>query len=377
MNKHAEVLVIGGGIVGTSCTYFLAKAGINVILLEKNRLGQHASGTNFGNIRRQGRPMTQLAMAARANNFWRSAKEVVGVDLEFRPVGHIRIAYKNNKGAEAAFVNYAEQAKEYDLDLEILSKADLKKRYPFFSDEVEVGSLSPADGHANPRLVSPAFGRAAQFHGAEIIEDTAVHKIETYGSGFIVHCSNSIAIRAEKLVIASGVWSSGLTSEFGESVSLTSFGPTMSVTEPCTYAIAPSVGVYTSNEYESIYFRQIERGNIIIGGSYRSIGQPSTGHTKVRPENVLSQWQQIHRLAPEIAKLNVIRTWTGTEGYTPDGQPIIGPSKTTPNLFYGFGFSGAGFQIGPGVGETLAELITEGKTTIDLAPFSIGRFTTN
>ena len=148
----------------------------------------------------------------------------------------------------------------------------------------------------------------------------------------------------------------------------------MSVTEPVTYSILPSVGVTTSKKIEDVYFRQIPRGNVIIGGSTRAPAYPDIRRAYVEPQNTLNQLQQIRRLAPALARLKIIRVWSGVEGYLPDSQPILGPSDHVSGLYYAFGFSGAGFQIGPGVGDMLAELIDTGTTDISLDPYRISRF---
>jgi len=146
------------------------------------------------------------------------------------------------------------------------------------------------------------------------------------------------------------------------------------VTEPVPYAIAPAMGVMTSREVESVYFRQVARGNIVIGGSTRAPSYPDLYRAYVLPENTMTQFHHLRRMAPALARLNVIRVWTGIEGYTDDDLPVMGPSPTVPGLFHAFGFSGSGFQIGPGVGETMAELIATGTTDIALEDYSIARF---
>ena len=148
----------------------------------------------------------------------------------------------------------------------------------------------------------------------------------------------------------------------------------MSVTEPVPYSIRPATGGFTPVEEESVYFRQILRGNVIIGGSTRGPAYPDACRAYVRPENTLSQLQQVQRLAPALGRLNVIRVWSGVEGYLPDDRPVLGPSERVSGLFYAFGFCGSGFQIGPGVGETLAELIQTGTSGISLDAYRIGRF---
>jgi len=376
MRAHSsDVIVVGGGIMGSSTAFFLAQRGLSVTLLERDLVGQHASGTNYGGVRRQGRPLYQLPLANRSSAVWRRANALLESEVEYLQSGHIRVCYRRSDEDAARMAQYAVDAREYGLNLEYLEAPELQARFPFLGPEVMAGSVSVEDGHANPRLAAPAFARAARRHGALVEERTRIIAVEKSGDDFRVESANQRLYKAPVLVLTTGAWASELSAQFGEPVPLVSWGPTMSVTEPVTYGIQPSLGVYTTVKRESVYFRQIPRGNIIIGGSTLAPGYPTTGHTFVRPQNTLAQLQEIRRLAPAIGQLNIIRVWSGTEGYMPDGQPVLGPSEKVSGLFYGFGFSGSGFQIGPGVGETLAELIATGATPIDLSHYRLSRFT--
>jgi sarcosine oxidase subunit beta len=370
----SDVIVIGGGIMGSSSAFFLRQRGVSVSLIERDLVGQHASGTNFGNVRRQGRPIYQLSLALRASEIWRDSKNLLDIDVEYRQDGHMRIHFDDNAGAAEEFESYALEAKNYGLDLELITGDAIRKRFPYLGHDVMGASYSASDGHANPRLVAPAFARAAQKIGARVDENTHVISVEKISDDFHVMTEQGVLYRAPIVLIATGAWGNELALQFKESVPLTSFGPTMSVTEPVPHCILPSIGVSTPYEKETVYFRQVERGNVVIGGSSRGIGFPNTKKTPVRPDNLLSQLEQIRRLAPGLGQLNIIRSWSGTEGYLPDWQSILGPSTSASGLYYAFGFSGAGFQIGPGVGHSLAELIATGTTDIDLSPYSPSRF---
>jgi glycine/D-amino acid oxidase-like deaminating enzyme len=375
MNSRAsDVLIIGGGIMGCSAAFFLRQRGCSVTLLERGLVGQQASGTNFGNVRRQGRPLLQLPLASRASGIWRRMKELVGEDVEYLQVGHMRVCYRDRPEAVDTFERYASDARQYDLELEVLSGAALRSRFPFLGHEVLAGSYSPHDGHANPRLVAPAFARAARRAGAEILENNGVVSAEKQGEDFHVTCADGSSFRAPVLLVTAGAWADAFSAQFGEPVSVRARGPTMSVTEPVTYSIKPAVGVFTPVEQETVYFRQIPRGNVIIGGSTRAPAYPDIVRAYVEPQNTLSQLQQIRRLAPALGRLNIIRVWSGVEGYLPDSLPVIGPSARVSGLYYAFGFSGSGFQIGPGVGDVMAELIATGATATPIDAYGIGRF---
>ncbi|SAK61787.1 FAD dependent oxidoreductase [Caballeronia fortuita] len=372
MNERADVIVIGGGIVGTTTAFFLRRRKRSVILLERGLTGQQASGVNFGGVRRQGRALEQLAMSNRALQTWRRSRELLGEDIEFLPSGHTRVCYHAHDAEY--FHRYAADARAHDLDLEVLEGAAMFKRFPFLGRDVLAASISPLDGHANPRLAAPAFGRAAARLGARIVENTEVVRIEKEPGGFRVESASGDVYRAEQVLICAGAWANTLSTQFGEPVPLVARGPQMAVTEPVPYVFKFSMGVYTSIKEESVYFRQVERGNIVLGGGPPGPADASTRRASVLPANTIAQMAQFRRMVPAMRPLHVIRVWSGVESYLPDSEPVIGPSSKADGLFYAFGFSGSGFQIGPGVGETLAELLDTGSTPIDLSSFSISRF---
>lgn len=368
----ADVLVVGGGLMGAAAAFFLRRHGLSVLLLERGLVGQQASGVNFGNVRRQGRYLPQLPLAHRSRAVWGRLNELIGEDAEFIASGHVRGAY--DEAGLATIERYAAAARDWGLDLEIVGRDALRRRFPFFGPEVIAGSYSPHDGHANPRLAAPAFGRAAQRAGAQVIENCEVLALEKDGSDFRAHTADGQQLRAPVALVCAGAWGDRLAAAFGEPVPLQVQGPSMGVTEPVPYRIAPVVGVSTAVPHEVLYFRQVRRGNIVFGGGLRGPADPVARRAYALPQNLLRQLVQLRRLAPALAGLQVLRTWSGIEGYVADELPVMGPSSRVSGLFYAFGFSGHGFQLGPGVGEVMAELIATGATTTPIEPFHIRRF---
>jgi len=370
---RSDVLIVGGGLMGTTAAFFLQHThGLRVTLLERELIGRQASGTNFGNVRRQGRALEQLPLANRARAVWGRVRELLGEDLEFAPLGHLRVCYTGQQADKLE--RYAADARPLGLDLEMLSAQMLRERYGFFSKEVVAGSLSPLDGHANPRLAGPAFGRAARRAGAQVLENKEVLALEKDGDEFVAHTADGECYRAAQLLIATGAWSGHLASAFGEPVPLTARGPQMGVTEPVPYAIGPSIGVSSPIDEEGLYFRQITRGNIVFGGGLRTTAYPELIRAYVEPDNTLRQMRELRRFVPALARLQLIRVWSGVEGYIDDSRPVMGPSARVPGLHYAFGFNGEGFAISLGVGETMAELMAKGSTSTPIEAFSIARF---
>ena len=369
---RTDVIIVGGGIMGAATAFFLAKRGRSVALIERGLIGQQASGTNFGNVRRQGRFLPQLPLANRSRAIWGRLGELLGEDAEFLASGHIRVAYAEEM--IGVMETYARDARAYDLELEMLSGNALRDRFPFLGPEVRGGSYSPHDGHANPRLAAPAFGRAAARAGAQIFENTEIVQVEKDGAGFRVESASGQVFRAPVLMISAGAWANRLTAQFGEPVAVVAHGPQMAVTEPVPYAIEPVIGVSSTNVAEGLYLRQVKRGNIVFGGGGRGPADTETRRATVEPMFTLRKIEQIARVVPALSRLSIIRVWSGIEGYPPDELPIIGPSAKVDGLHYAFGFSGHGFQLGPGVGDVMAELIDTGQTSTPIEAFSIRRF---
>ncbi|WP_053177716.1 NAD(P)/FAD-dependent oxidoreductase [Pseudomonas kilonensis] len=371
--QKSDVLIIGGGIMGSASAFFLRQRGHSVTLLERDLIGQYASGVNFGNVRRQGRFLGQLELSNRSYGLWKRLPELIGDDLEFIPSGHMRVCYREDEIAELEAYAAAPEARE--LDLQIITGKALHARFPFLGAQVKGGSYAPHDGHANPRLAAPAFARAATRAGASIRERTEVAAVQKVNDQFHVTTTDGQLFIAEQLLITAGAWGAKLAEQFDEAVPLEANGPQMSVTEPVPYALPTVIGVFTKIKEEVIYFRQIPRGNLIIGGGNRCKPDMINRRAYFKPESLLNQMQQMSRLLPGVANLNIIRVWSGIESYTPDSLPIMGPSGKVKGLFYAFGFCGHGFQLGPGVGDVMAELISTGSTRTLISPFDIRRFT--
>jgi sarcosine oxidase subunit beta len=370
MTEHCacDVAILGGGIVGASAALALRRMGFSVTLLERDLCGSRSSGVNYGGVRRQGRPLTQLPLAQRAQAVWTRLTELIGIDGEYVQSGHLKLA--RSPSDLAALEAYFEASAGFGMDLQMLDAKALRQRFPWLGERAIGGSLCPQDGHANPRLVSPAFAKAAAAMGADIREQMPVDEVEHDGKHFTLTCSKRLVLRAPYLLNCAGAWAGRIAASFNEAVPMVSSHPVMAVTEPLPMFMTLSLGV----EGGGIYARQAPRGNCVIGGSQGY----ALDDQRARPsrEAIALVLERTVELLPELRHAHIIRTWSGTEGYLPDREPVIGLSRTTPGLIHGFGFAGAGFQIGPAVGEILAELVRDGASTTPIQAFSIARFTT-
>ena len=336
------------------------------MLLERGLCGASASGVNYGGVRIQGRPVSQLPLALRARRLWETLPQLIGIDGEYVRSGHLKLA---RSAADLARLEaYRDAVRDHGLALELGSGESFRRAHPWLGDDVVGGSFCAEDGHANPRLVSPAFARAARAAGARGIEQCAVTEIAHTGSGFVVGDGHGTEVRSRWLLNCAGAWSLAVAERFGERVPMTTIHPGMCVTEAVPRFMDVNVGV----EGGGIYGRQTARGNCVMGGSRGT----SNGSLYAAPtaKAIGELCQRMAELFPALAHAHVIRFWSGVEGSLPDHQPVIALSETTPNLIHAFGFCGAGFQTGPAVGELLAEMVHLGRPAIALDAFSLARF---
>lgn len=365
--QHSDVAIIGGGIVGASTALALRRFGLSVTLIERDLCGSRSSGVNYGGVRRQGRAPIQLPLAQRAHRIWQDIRSLIGTQGEYVRSGHLKLA-RTDADMEKLCA-YRDLTREFDLGLELVSKHELRRRWPWLGDSFAGASLCPEDGNANPRLIAPAFARAARDAGTQVFEQTRVASVNR-ASAFEITCDTGLQVRSDVLVNCAGAWAGRIAAQFGEPVPMVHGHPVIAVTEPLPVFMDLSLGM----EGGGIYGRQVARGNCIIGGTRGY----AIDDERARPSDdaILSVMRQGLELLPALRNAHVIRTWTGTEGYLPDKQPVIGASATTPGLFHAFGFAGAGFQIGPAVGVAVAETIAQGFTDTALDAFSVTRFQT-
>ncbi|PJX27635.1 FAD-dependent oxidoreductase [Advenella sp. S44] len=364
---NADVLIVGAGIIGASTAYFLSKHGWQVLLCDAGQSGTKASGVNFGGVRRQGRPLSQMPLAARSHQLWGQLSELIGIDGEYIRCGHLKIAFTAQDMDRLQ--EYNRKVQSCGLDLQLLDARQVHSRYPWISTDIAGASLCPADGHANPRLVSPALSWAAQQGGARLMEHSPVTQSRYDGRHFESITANGHRIRSRFLVNAAGAWAGRIAAMFGDAVPLTEIYPQMGVTEP----LPPIMDVVLGVQGGGIYARQVARGNIVFGGS-RALSV-AAGYARPSHQSVSMLLGRLSGLIPGIATASVIRFWSGVEGATPDLNPFLGASSKTPGLFHGFGYSGAGFQVGLASGEVLAQLVVSGKSDIEIEDFRIDRFT--
>lgn len=364
----ADIAIIGAGSIGTLTALYLARRGQSVILLDRGFPGGQSSGTSPGSLRLQGRNALEMPLSMRAQEMWEELEQDIGEQVEFEQRGHLFLAL--NPGHVAKLETLAPIEAAYGNICEWMPREEVLRRWPYLTPDNLGGTFNPRSAVVNSRLVSPAVARAGMRAGVRLMSETEVVSVSHQGETFRIRTANGLEIESAILVNAAGMWARPIAQAFGEDAPMFSAGPIQMVTEPMPRFIDPVIHSVDGH----IIFRQTQRGNIVVAGHPRVPVDEVARRSRVPPEKTLRNMRRLLNAAPCLLSQNIIRIWTGIEGYLPDMLPVLGASATTGGLFHAFGWSGHGLQCAPAAAEALTQLIVDGRTSIDLAPFSIERF---
>lgn len=364
-----DVLIVGGGIHGCSAAVQLAARGADVILVEKDYPGRHASGVNAGGVRQLGRALPEVPLSAAAMEMWHGIEDLVDDDCGFESHGQVKLAE-----SEAELAACRERAQTLRLagfdHEEVIDEAELRDLVPAAAPHVVGGLISRADGAALPFRTVLAFRNKAERLGARVVEGVAVSAIERTGPDFEVKLADGRTLYTPILVNAAGAWAGQIAGWFGETVPIEAVAPMLMITERRPPFLRPVVGATG----RTLSFKQFPNGTVLIGGGYLGRTDPANNRTTLDYAKLGANAQTVRDLFPVMHDARIVRAWAGIEGLTADGLPVIGASGTEPGLYHSFGYSLHGFQLGPICGALITELITTGRTNLPIRPFAIERF---
>ena len=375
MEKNtADVIVIGGGIIGCATAYYLSKRGKSVIVLEASEnIGNGGSSRNGGGVRQSGRDPRELPLAMYGiKELWRGLSEELGVDCEYHKDGNLRLG-KNDKH-KAILQGLTDRAVACGLDVRMIEADEIKKINPYLSDEVTCASWCPTDGHANPMVTTLAFYRKARQQGVRFITGAPVTKLRKVKGKLREVYTEDAVYDGDYVVVAAGYESRAILGTIGVDVPMHKELMECLVTEAEPHMFDQMLGTAEAD----FYGHQSDHGSFVFGGmSGIELNNKDTG-PKNSPSNAAITapciCRGIMKYFPALENAKIVRTWAGYLDICQDGVPVLGFVDEVPGLVVACAFSGHGFGIAPAVGEQLARLIIDGKTTVDISGLRYGRF---
>lgn len=371
MMQCADVVIIGGGIIGNSTAYYLAKKGCSVIVLEKSEhVGNGGSSRNGGGVRQSGRDKRELPLAMYGvKNLWPTLSQELEMDVEYYQQGNLRL------GKTDAHIKILEglthNAVSLGLHVKMITGDEAKEICPYLSDEVIGASWCPTDGHANPMLATLAYYRKARQLGVTFITGEEVIAIrKNKGKARQVVTTNHI-YEGETIILAAGYGSRKIAATVGIDTPMNQALLEVLVTEAQPTMFYQMLGTAAAD----FYGHQSTHGSFVFGGSSGLEDVNKDDGTPVTNSLTASCiCRGIMKYFPCLEEAKIVRTWAGWIDVCADHVPILSHVEEVPGLILACGFSGHGFGIAPTVGTLLSQMVFHEETVLDVKAFRYDRF---
>jgi sarcosine oxidase subunit beta len=366
--ESAAVVIIGGGVIGTSAAFHLAEAGVEVVLIERGQLGSGSTCRAAGGVRTQFSDVLNIEIAKRSMAAFRDFARRPGWEIDLKEVGYLFVL--NRVADVAAFEASVALQNERGLDSRMLSPNQARELCPLLDgDDMLAAAFSPGDGYATPEGVVQGYAYGARSYGAHIRTGCEVLDVSVAG-GEITEVVTSDGVIATTVVIcAAGPWSR----RCGAMVDVEL--PVMPLRRQILFTdrIDGLPGdLPMTIDFESSFYFHREGPGLLMGMSDTS---EKPGFSVETTEDwIPALMEAVRRRAPRIADAGIRGGWAGLYEMTPDHNAIIGEAAGVSRFLYATGFSGHGFLQGPAVGEILRDMVLGRPTVVDVAPLSVERF---
>lgn len=416
---QAEVVVLGGGVIGVMTAWHLAEQGVRVVLCEKGRIAGEQSSRNWGWIRQQGRDLAELPIAMESLRIWKSLVQQMGDGLGFRQEGVVYMARTEREMAEHEA--WLAAARPFGLDTRMLTRAETAELLPGGAAPWVGAMRTASDARAEPWQAVPLLATGAVARGAVIVENCAVRALDIAGGCVAGVITEAGRIACEQVVVAGGAWSSLFLRAHGVGL------PQLSVLATVARTV-PMPQIHAGNAVDDRFaFRRREDGGYTIapGAAHDFFLGPdafrhvfryvpvlkqdfrSTTFRPAAPRHYPDGWTTPRRWSPDrvspferirvlnpapnrktLAKVQeefaaalpalgrpqIADAWAGMIDTMPDVVPVIDRADQIPGLVIATGMCGHGFGIGPGMGRVVADLVTGRPLGHDLSRFRLARF---
>lgn len=411
LGTQADVVIVGGGIIGAATAYEAAKQGASVVVVEKDFVGAEQSSRNWGYTRQQGRHAAELELAVSALDLWSGLSEELGEDTSWTRSGNLMV----DDGSDAAttFVHWAALGARAGIPVEVLDRDGLSRVAPGLTGPWVAGLYTPNDGQAEPVRAMAAYDKALRRVGVDVRTGcTAVSLITTFGAVVGVETTDG-AVYGARVVVAAGTWSRRLLRTIGLRLPVQWVRSSVAATAPtepggtppvwapgCAFrqgadgrvtfapAGASDVDAMMSSLHDLTKFIPVWWQNLDLGfrphvggeliedlrrGPSRT-GRYDRSEPRANAARLAAAHTRLGELVPAWSSSTVERTWAGYIDGTPDGLPVISAVPGCSGLILATGFSGHGYGLAPAVGRAVSALALDGDCGYRLEPFRVDRF---
>ncbi|WP_037497500.1 NAD(P)/FAD-dependent oxidoreductase [Solirubrobacter soli] len=379
MGRSPDVVVVGAGVVGASCAYFLASAGVRVRLYDRSFIASGSSGSCEGNVLAWDKELErELPLALRSADLWQGLSEQLDDDFEYDRKGSVVVAETDDELLACAERNRVLAG----LGVEgiVLDADGLRREEPYAAHDLPGGVLYPGDAQLEPRLATAALVRGAVARGAELCTDVDVTAIVRGADGRATGVETTAGrVGADMVVVAAGVWTPKLLATAGLSVPVTPRKGQIVVLErsPVVFrrklSEAGYVAAVEADDAElqiAMVVESTPSGTALLGSSRQHVGFDRTVELGVAGAIA----RRAARFFPILNDARALRVYAGLRPLTPDHVPIIGPFHDAPNICVATGHEGAGIGLAPATGELVTAWHTGAPSPVPIEWFSPDRF---
>jgi sarcosine oxidase, subunit beta len=367
--SSASIVIIGGGVVGLSSAYHLARRGIrDIVVLDRDALGAGSTSKAAGGVRAQFSDPVNITLGARSLETFRDFPALFGQEIDFHQVGYLFLL--SSPEAVTAFEANVALQNGLGVPSRMITAGEAGRLSPLISTEgLLAAAYSPADGHCTPEAVVLGYASAARRNGVTLVPYCAATGIDVRDGRVVAVRTEGGTIRTDTVICAAGAWSADVGSWVGVDLPVTPLRRQILVTEP-----VPDLDPHTPFTIDfdtSFYFHGEGRG-LLLG---MSDPEEAPGFELTRSDAWLPRLgEAIERRAPAVAEIGIASGWAGLYEMTPDHNALIGRADSVESFLYATGFSGHGFLMGPAVGEVMRDLYLGEQTFADVSGLSAGRF---
>ncbi|MFD4510118.1 NAD(P)/FAD-dependent oxidoreductase [Streptomyces sp. NPDC058457] len=369
MNLRAQVVIIGGGVMGTSIAWHLASAGVrDVVLVERDELAAGSTSKAAGGVRAQFSDELNIQLGARSLEAFARFGEEIGYDIGLHRVGYLFLL--STPEEVASFEAGVRLQNHLGVPSRMLTPKEAARLSPLITtDGLLAAAYSPDDGHCTPESVVHGYAAAARAHGARVLRHTEVTGIERDG-GYLTAVHTTLGrIATDTVICAAGAWSRAVGAMAGVDLPVQPLRRQIAVTEPVP-GLPPTLPM-TIDFTTSLYFHA-EGPGLLLGMSDpdERPGFATDTHDRWIPR----LYAAMEHRAPALLDLRRTGGWAGLYENTPDHNALIGEASSVSRFLYATGFSGHGFLQAPAVGEVIRDLYLGRAPFLDVRPLGVGRF---